>query len=252
MPEEPTLRTAMEAIHADLEIIKDPKAGEQIVLAAVNGVEQKMIMSQFIVEPTKGVQEAEKVYQETDELLATVGEALDGFIASGGRDSGEAGARAVEVRNLVGITREVAHNIACETREQDPREEGNGDNGNDNGHGDRDPGEAIRGPFVFFPRPGPGKENAFPLEIPCGGCGAVVKEFRGLQLRRRRRVITRTIEPWTARAKIIKEVVWVLEWVPAQLIKTITVKCDCDGKSTTYVDKKVVLDEELMTFWRNY
>lgn len=88
--------------------------------------------------------------------------------------------------------------------------------------------------------------------MPCGGCAVVVKEFRGFHLRWVRRLITITIEPWTSRQRIIRKVVWVLEWVPVQMIKTITVKCCSEGKSKTHIEKKVIVDRELQNFWRHY
>ena len=78
----------------------------------------------------------------------------------------------------------------------------------------------------------------------------VVKEFRGLQLRRVLRRITKVIEPWTSRARIIFRWIWVLEWVPVEYIKTVCVKCCCDDKKTHIEQNKVVLDRGIINFWR--
>ena len=87
------------------------------------------------------------------------------------------------------------------------------------------------------------------MPVECGGCGVMIKEFRGWQLRWVLRRITRWVEPWSSRRRLVFRWVWVLEWVPAQLIKTITVRC-CSDRPTTHIQQRVVLDRALMNFWR--
>jgi hypothetical protein len=108
---------------------------------------------------------------------------------------------------------------------------------------------AVNGLFPHFPPLGGCVERSFPLAVECGGCGVVIKEFRGLQLRLVLRLVRIWVEPWFSRRRIINTWVWVIEWVPVEVIKTISVKCGCDDGGTK-VTKTTVLDRELISFWR--
>ncbi len=232
-------RTAMKAFDFDLSLVNvnQPPAVQR---EAVGSLLDKFFLSQFLILPTpgEGFDETKRLFDEALQRLHKASEVLGGFLRGAGDPEAEAGA--LQTKNFIDVFIEAAQELGDDV----PNAPGGQDIPDDD-----DEGEAIRGPFVYFPRPGHCHEKSFSLEIECGGCGVVVKEFRGLQLRRRRLVLTRVIEPWFSRRRIIKFVVWVLEWVPAQLIKTISVRC-CGDHTKTHIEKKVVLDRELMTFWR--
>ena len=240
-PKGDVFQTAMRAFDFDLSMVT-PNQPPEVQRAAVAALLDKFFLSHITILPTPGeaLEETQRLFHETLERLQKASNVLTKFLRGDGGDP-EAKAEALNVKNFIDVFIEAAQELADDIVNPRDNEDPAGAKGED--------GVAIRGPFVYFPRPGPCHERSFALEVECGGCGTVVKEFRGLQLRRRRVVITRVIEPWFSRRRIIKIVVWVLEWVPAQMIKTISVRC-CGDHTKTHIDKQIVLDRELMTFWR--
>lgn len=224
--------TAMRAFDFDLSLV-NAKQSPEVQREAVRSLLDKFFLSQILILPTPGeaIEETQKLFNEALEKLLKTSQVLTRFLR--GEGDPEANAEALRTKNFIDVFIEAAHELGDDVLQN----KGNVEEG------------AIRGPFVYFPPHGHCHERSFALEIECGGCGAVVKEFRGLQLIRRKVIITRVIEPWFSRRRIIKVVVWVLEWVPAQMIKTITVRC-CGDHTKTHIDKQVVLDRELMNFWR--
>jgi len=61
-------------------------------------------------------------------------------------------------------------------------------------------------------------------------------------------MIARVIEPCFSRRLIIKVIVWVLDWVSVQVIKTITVSC----KGQSSVNIQTARECPQMTLWRGY
>src|SRR5881397_44922 len=83
-----------------------------------------------------------------------------------------------------------------------------------------------------------------------GQCAAIVKEIQGIKVVVTARLIPIWVEPWFARARIVGlKTVWTWEFVPAEFLKTISV-CNDAGTVTTNVSTQVVLERQLMEFWR--
>ena len=110
----------------------------------------------------------------------------------------------------------------------------------------------IRSPFFInapFTTP---QENIMVLEgLWKGECTAIVKEIQGVKVIVRPTFEPIWQEPWYARAKMIGwQVVWVLEFIPAEFVKTISY-CNVDGKSITMdYDIDIIVERELTHFWR--
>lgn len=252
--------TAMAALDYDLAKLADPRQPAQVHSTAVRAILEKALLSSLIVLPTQGVDETQELFEEFTGRLAAISGTLTEFIDA--IDSGEDpyGARsdALSVKNFVDVLREVVDNIGAEAAEMGEDEIKRIITDRDPGDGLEDPGDpdvlralSIRAPFGQFPLVNRCVERSFSEAVECGGCAVIVKEFRGLQARWVLRRLTRVVEPWTSRARIINRWVWVIEFVPVEFIKTITVHC-CGKPSTTDVSKTVVLDRELLTFWRCY
>lgn len=254
------MTTAMAALDYDLEKLADPRQPSEVHLAAVRAILEKTFLSSLVVLPTQGVEGTEELFDEFRTILERIARALSDFMDNIDSDGGSSDARseALGVKNFVDVFREVLDNIAEDAREFGEDEIAQIVADRDPGDGLEDPGDpdvlravAIRAPFGQFPIVNRCVERSFSNAVECGGCAVIVKEFRGLQARWVLRRLTRVVEPWTSRARIINRWVWVIEFVPVEFIKTITVHC-CGKPGTTDVSKRVVLDRELLTFWRCY
>lgn len=244
--------TAMKAVPYDMGLAADPGQPAELREAALLGIMAKIFLSQFVIMPTKGDEllrkETEQLFDGHLRMFRHVAEVAAEII-----DDPDAGpgvkTSALELKNFFDVFLEAVQVIAEETRETPPPDhvpEPDEENGNGDGNGTFE--KPIRAAYLPWPRHRHAVEACCCLPVEAEGCGVVVKEFRGLQLVWRARLITRTIEPWTSRARIIRKIVWVLEWVPVQFIKTISV--DCHGQPR--IRTKTVRDHTLMTFWRGY
>ncbi len=233
----------MQALRAALEILQNRNLSDAVYLNALETIGQLAFTSQIaLILPTPEVEETEEVYVEMQQLLEKICVVLDEFILTPqNNEAPRSEVEAAALRGFIQTVAEVGRGIADESRQM-PINKSRGTG----------LGKAIRSPYVFFPRFGYGTEKSFSEAVPCGGCAVIVKEFRGMHLRWVRRVLTYYVEPWYSRRRLIKKVVWILEWVPVQMIKTITVKCNGDKGSKTFIDKKVVVDDELQHFWRHF
>jgi hypothetical protein len=111
----------------------------------------------------------------------------------------------------------------------------------------------VRSPFPIIFNSGtvvPDEQVILTDPLAPGECAAVVKEIQGIKVVVTRRLIPIWVEPWFARARIVGfRSVWIWEFVPAEFIKTISV-CNNNGLLNTTVSTQVVLERELMHFWR--
>jgi len=110
----------------------------------------------------------------------------------------------------------------------------------------------IRSPFFInapFTTP---QENIMVLDgLWKGECTAIVKEIQGVKVILRPTFMPIWQEPWYSRAQIIGwTVVWVIDFIPAEFVKTLSY-CNIDGKSiTTNYEIDVIIERELTHFWR--
>jgi hypothetical protein len=247
---------AMAAKDFDLDVMLQANSPDLQRAAALAYGEKKFLSGIVLFLPTKGLDETEKLFKHGIEDLLRDSQIFAKFIHSGEAD-GEARSVALHWKNADDMIIETGRELADQTRGIPIDKNGNPksdlidlDDGLELG---TDPNikasAAVRGPFLYFPYHRACRENNFSQAVDCGGCATVIKEFRGLQLRRVLRRITKVIEPWFSRRRIIYQWVWVLEWVPVEVIKTITAKCCCDHERP-HISKQVVLDRELINFWR--
>ncbi len=247
---------AMESMKTNFETLRNAKTPPEVQVA----IAKKLFVDTWpsaiaFILNTPGNPASAEYAQEQQQVLASYSQRALEYVQSEG-GFGPAKALVANYWNLGEFVRDAADEVnralaGIEVNPQDGTTKGDISHLNDGQ--DNDPlvraSIAVRGPFQYIPPVGECGEKSFQLPVECGGCAVVIKEFRGLQLRLVLRLLTTVIEPWFARRRIINTWVWVLEWVPVQVIKTITVKCGCDDGATK-VTKTTVLDRELINFWR--
>ena len=254
MPENENV--AMKAKDYDLALLMKTDQGDLQVAAARAYGEKKWLSSIALFLNTHGIPDTAKLQEEGIQDLQKDDRIFTQFLQKENA-SNEARSIVLQWKNMVALLIEVASELAKVTAEIELDKNGNplkrqpdlDDGAEPGGDPNIKLSSAVRGPLVLIPPFNRCHENNFPLAVECGGCAVVVKEFRGLQLRLVLRRITKVLEPWTSRARIIYRWVWVLEWVPVEVIKTISVRCCCDDKRA-HITKQVVLDRELSSFWR--
>ena len=233
--------SAMESLELALKIAADDDQPDDLRDAAIDSILPKTFMSGLTILPTPGVNETKEIFDAQMKSYDGIRQTM-ARIVEGKKACGSTKVKALEVKSFFDAYKEAVGEIAQEAQETNVPEGG--------GEGE-DEGVAVRAAFFWFPRFGPSEEACCCMPVDCCGCGVTVKEFRGLQLIWRPRLITRTIEPWTSRARIIRKIVWVLEWVPVETIKTIIVSCERHGGHRTTVSQQVVRDSSLLTYWRH-
>ena len=234
------MSTAMEALNFDVKVACDHHQPEELRCAAIDSILSKTFLSGLTILPTPEVEGTAEIFKTEMETYENISGKMQGIVEDK-QTSGAVKVKALDVKNFFDVYQEAVGEIAEETRET-PVPEGQGE-------GD-DEGVAVRAAFFWFPFFGPTQEACCCIPVDCCGCGVSIKELRGIQLIWRPRLIVRSIEPWTSRARIIRKIVWVLEWVPVETIKTISVTCERHGGHETTVKSTVVRDSSLMTYWR--
>jgi hypothetical protein len=255
---------------------------EQAYLDAINQGMEAIYTSNLVVLPTPQTPEipgdtgADPEFQEHQNMAQQLIDALNRFIQGTDaqnrpiRGLGTPGSQhmAFEARNFIQITNEAMGVIGgqtdfCNPQNPDPATGGAGcqflqaddEGGNftvDNvlaGIFSRQ----VRSPFPFILASSsltPDEQVILTDPIGDGECAAVVKEIQGIKVVVTPRRIPIWVEPWFARARIVGfKTVWVWEFVPAEFIKTIGV-CNNGGSLNVEVTSAVVLDRQLLHFWR--
>jgi len=81
-------------------------------------------------------------------------------------------------------------------------------------------------------------------------CVTIVKEIQGQKSILRPVKIPIWQEPWTSRATIIGfDTVWVVDFVPAEFVKSLNY-CNVGGNVTFDYDIEVIIERELLHFWK--
>lgn len=236
--------TAMAALRFDLQVAADAGQPDEVREAALDGIMGKAFLSQIMILPTQGKDVAEetgRLFQAHVALIGRIRGAMTRIVKASDAGAGVK-TRALELKNFFDVFVEAAQVIAERTREEVPPKKVP-----ENGDG-AVVGTPIRAPYLTWPRHRHPAEACCCIEVGPEGCGVLVKEFRGVMLVWRARIITEWIEPWYSRRRLIKKIVWVLEWVPVQFIKKISV--DCRGEPQ--VEMRTVGDYALMNFWRGH
>lgn len=234
------MSTAMGALQYDLRVAAGREQPDELRCSAIDSILSKTFLSGLTILPTPEIEETNEIFQVEVKTYEHIRTTMQGIVDDT-KTCGVVKVKALEVKNFFDVFQEAAGEIAEEARKTPlPEGEGEGD----------DEGVAVRAAFFWFPFFGPTEESCCCMPVECCGCGVSIKEFRGIQLIWRPRLIVRWIEPWTSRARIVRKIVWVLEWVPVETIKTISVTCERHGGHETTVKSTVVRDSSLMTYWR--
>ncbi len=112
----------------------------------------------------------------------------------------------------------------------------------------------IRSPYsitaTYAPAFSP-NENIIALDAMAPGeCSTIVKEIQGVKSILRPVIIPIWQEPWESRAFIIGwQTIWVVDFVPAEFVKSLNY-CNDAGKITFDYDIDVIIERELLHFWK--
>ncbi len=238
----------------------DGGAEEQTQLEAVDQVIESLFLSNLVVLPTAGVPEADVPVQMWEQGIQNAIDALGAHIEPIAPGTDNTKAAAWEARNFLQVFQEAHAVIAQQTAQCAP------DNlrgqfcapllADDETGVDIDtvyPGfsRAIRSPFPINQTGGGeiSEQVIVPGTIADGECSVVLKEIQGVRALLRPVLIPIWVEPWTARATIVGfRTVWVIEFIPAEYLKTITY-CNANGTVNQDVQIVVVNERELLHFW---
>lgn len=261
-----------------IQLLTRPNLPEQAYLDAIDQGMEAIYTSNLVVLPTPQTPEipgdtgADPEFQEHLNMTQQLIDALTRFHL--GQDAqnrlvrglGTPGSQsmAFEARNFIQLTREAMQVVGGQTDFCDPRDQQTGAGcpflqAGDEGGNTVDTVLAnlfrreVRSPFPLII----GSTSAIPDEqviltdpLDDGQCAAIVKEIQGIKVIVTPRRIPIWVEPWFARARIVGfKTVWTWEYVPAEFIKTISV-CNNNGSLTTTASTKVILERELLHFWR--
>ena len=255
-----------------IQILSTPNRPEQIYLDAIDQGMETLFMSNLVILPTQGDTEANAFFDVFLTMSTQFTQSLDKHVDGvgptnrtvAGLGTPASKAAAFEARNFLNVTREAMQVIGQQTNACDPSDRitGNGCQflqANDEGGNVVDTvlgqffSREVRSPFPVIFSSGsviPDEQVILTDPLRPGECAAVVKEIQGIKVVVTPRLIPIWVEPWFARARIVGfRTVWTWEFVPAEFIKTISV-CNVNGTVTTNVSTQVVLERELMHFWR--
>ncbi len=247
--------------------------------AAIDEVFEALFTSNLVPLPTQDVPETQDFFEDHLPKIEEAIEALGLHVDRSARGTPESKELALEARNMLQLYSEAVQVIADQTGGCNAENlQGNGcgllleldeagdvvDPVSDHLAQDDTPAGAnihltglgarfVRGPFPFFRRAAfdGGTEVTVVTDALADGEAAVVlKEIRGVVAVVRPIVIPIWVEPWYSRARIVGfRRVWVWEFVPAEFIKTISL-VNQGGQVRSDIDSQVVLDRQLMNFWR--
>lgn len=112
----------------------------------------------------------------------------------------------------------------------------------------------IRSPYSITADYAPAfspNENIIALDAMAPGeCSTIVKEIQGVKSILRPVIIPIWQEPWESRAQIIGyQTIWVVDFVPAEFVKSLNY-CNDAGTITFDYDINVIIERELLHFWK--
>lgn len=113
-------------------------------------------------------------------------------------------------------------------------------------------GRNIRTPWLPWTRLTAPEELVKVDTIEPGECMIVVKETNGLGLKVTWRWIPIYVEPWTNRQQVVGfKRVWLLEWVPKEIVKTITY-CNKVQQVRQTIRIQVIEEPQVLQLWRYF
>lgn len=262
------------------ELTQNPNGDEGVYLRAVDQAVEVLFMSNLVILPTAGVPEADQSVQMHEQALQDAIDALgahvDPNVSTGGTEKSREAAW--EARNFLQIFQEAADVIGQQTQfcdPQDTRQPGcelllsDDEAGVDIDQIHEEFSRALRSPFPLIESFSPDSSSQInplanknlvsariqeaiivPDAIADGECSIILKEIQGVRALVRKKLIPIWVEPWYARAQIVGfRTVWVIEFVPAEFLKTISY-CNVGGTVVQDVDITIVNERELLSFWR--
>lgn len=239
-PEDPKRDSMPKIIDQALTELKRGK-GPKTQMQAIDNVLRALHMSGIVTMPTAGVPETEKMHAEDIAQRRRVIDAFQGHL-DGGKPADEIGQMLLDAKAFLEAELDVIQTLGAWTLKHRPGTPAAKELAKHN----------IRAPFVpYAPLKAPQKDIRTGV-IGEGQCFIVLKEIQGIKVRLIAELIPIWIEPWYARRRIVGfEIVWRLEFVPAELVKKL-ITCRERGKLVHSVDQREVLEPMLLNFWRFY
>ena len=261
-----------------IELLGQRRRSDQEYNHAIDEMMEAIFTSNLVPLPTLGDDPFTK--ETTDDLfddhLDRMNKAIEALNEHvGSTRTGTPGSRgaAADARNFLQLTQEAMEIIAqqtvqCNPENPDPVEcqflDADDEGGTivDDVLGDIMQARQVRSPFPIFnfTTTGLAQEQVIvPGPIGPDEIALVVKEIQGVKVVVSPRVVPIWVEPWFARATIIgTRTVWVWEFVPAEMIKTISFANvavdpgdpDAGREIRTDVDIQVILERQLLHFWQ--
>jgi hypothetical protein len=255
-----------------IQTLSRPNLSEQQYLHAIDEGMEAIYTSNLVVLPTAQDPDAGDLFgmhqQMAQQLINSLTRHVNGTDAQNRtvRGLGTPGSQtaAGDARNFIQVTQEAMQVIGEQTNNCNPQDQQTGAGcqllrADDEGGNVVDTvlgnlfSRQVRSPFPLII----GSTSAIPDEqviltdpLDDGQCAAVVKEIQGIKIVVTPRLVPIWVEPWFARARVVGvKTVWVWEFVPAEFIKTISV-CNDSGSLTTTASTQVILERELLHFWR--
>lgn len=259
-----------------IRLLTTPRLSDQVYLDAIDQGMEALFTSSLVPLPTLGNSDTSSFFDvfvtvREPALVKALSQNIDGVDASGrpltGLGTPASKAAAIEARNFIQVTTEAMQVIGQQTAQCDPTNPGTAQRPttgceqlvrSDEGGNIVDTvlgnifSREVRSPFPFIlnSTTTPDEQVILTDPLDTGQCAAIVKEIQGIKVVVTPRVIPIWVEPWFARARIVGfTTVWTWEFVPAEFIKTISV-CNNNGVINTGVTTEVILERQLLDFWR--
>jgi hypothetical protein len=254
-----------------IQMLQRPGVAEEAYRHAIDEGMEAIYTSNLVVLPSFNLTEPQMTFDAhraaAQQLIDALSRHIDGRDAQGRpiRGLGTPGSQSAagEARNFIQVTSEALFEIgrftvACNPQDQQTGQGCNALQASDEGGNVVDTvlenfSREVRRPFPFIL----GSTSLTPDEqviltdpLDDGQCAVIVKEIQGIKLVVTPRIVPIWAEPWFARRAIVgTTTVWVAEFVPAEHLKTISV-CNNNRTIETNITTQVVLERQLLHFWR--
>ncbi len=231
---------------------------------AVDDLMDALFTSNLVVLPTKGGIQGETtdLFNEHQQAMQDAIDALNNHVASGSGGTGNSTAPQMDALDFLLLTQEALQAIGQQAGACNPTGSSCPLFTDDEMPEVLDPvrpsseldrTRIIRSPFAYAPTETPDPPTEVLSQGPAladGECAPVLKEQRGIATVFRRMQVQIWQAPWFRNAGIVgNSWTWVIEFVPAEHLKTIT-HCNSGGAITQTVTQQIVLDRGSLSFWR--
>jgi hypothetical protein len=254
---QPAPDVMQEKLQQAFQTLTNPGHQEEQYQQAIDEAMEAIYTSNLIVLPTANQPEAGQSFQEHSQMAQDAIDALTQHVQGAG--TGQTKSDAAEARNFIQLTEEAMQAVGQQTQGCSPTNPTGAGcqlllQGEESAVDSAVSGfqRQVRSPFFLnVPSREPEEAVILPGTLRKGECAPVVKETRGIQAVVRPTVVPIWVNPWFARATVVgSATVWVLEFVPAEFVKTITY-CNVTGAALKQsFSTKIVRDRPEMSLWR--